>query len=60
MNIITSESVNIGHPDKTCDYIADAFWMKHLNKIKTVKWRLNVPLKMINFYLWRGNNKSKD
>lgn len=23
--IITSESVNIGHPDKTCDYIADAF-----------------------------------
>lgn len=24
-NIITSESVNIGHPDKTCDVIADAF-----------------------------------
>ena len=23
--IITSESVNIGHPDKTCDCIADAF-----------------------------------
>lgn len=23
--IITSESVNIGHPDKTCDLIADAF-----------------------------------
>ena len=23
--IITSESVNIGHPDKTCDTIADAF-----------------------------------
>lgn len=23
--IITSESVNIGHPDKTCDVIADAF-----------------------------------
>ena len=23
--IFTSESVNIGHPDKTCDYIADAF-----------------------------------
>lgn len=23
--IITSESVNIGHPDKTCDYIADSF-----------------------------------
>ena len=22
--IITSESVNIGHPDKTCDVIADA------------------------------------
>ena len=23
--ILTSESVNIGHPDKTCDVIADAF-----------------------------------
>ena len=23
--IFTSESVNIGHPDKTCDFIADAF-----------------------------------
>ena len=23
--IISSESVNIGHPDKTCDYIADCF-----------------------------------
>ena len=25
MIIITSESVNKGHPDKTCDIIADAF-----------------------------------
>lgn len=25
MKILTSESVNIGHPDKTCDYIADSF-----------------------------------
>ena len=24
-SIITSESVNIGHPDKTCDVIADTF-----------------------------------
>lgn len=23
--ILTSESVNIGHPDKTCDFLADAF-----------------------------------
>ena len=23
--ILTSESVNIGHPDKTCDFIADSF-----------------------------------
>ena len=23
--IYTSESVNIGHPDKTCDYLADCF-----------------------------------
>ncbi len=25
MKIITSESVNVGHPDKTCDVIADSF-----------------------------------
>ena len=25
MRIFTSESVNVGHPDKTCDLIADAF-----------------------------------
>lgn len=25
IRVITSESVNIGHPDKTCDVIADAF-----------------------------------
>ncbi len=25
MRVVTSESVNIGHPDKTCDTIADAF-----------------------------------
>ena len=25
MKILTSESVNIGHPDKTCDVIADCF-----------------------------------
>lgn len=30
--IITSESVNIGHPDKTCDTIADAFLDEALNQ----------------------------
>ena len=25
MKILTSESVNVGHPDKTCDVIADCF-----------------------------------
>ena len=25
LKIVTSESVNIGHPDKTCDTIADSF-----------------------------------
>lgn len=25
IKFVTSESVNIGHPDKTCDYIADSF-----------------------------------
>lgn len=30
--ILTSESVNIGHPDKTCDYIADCFLDEALSK----------------------------
>jgi S-adenosylmethionine synthetase len=30
--ILTSESVNIGHPDKTCDTIADAFLDKALSQ----------------------------
>ena len=30
--IVTSESVNIGHPDKTCDTIADAFLDEALRK----------------------------
>lgn len=30
--VITSESVNIGHPDKTCDTIADAFLDKALSQ----------------------------
>ena len=25
IRVVTSESVNCGHPDKTCDIIADAF-----------------------------------
>ncbi|KAI4452935.1 s-adenosylmethionine synthetase [Holotrichia oblita] len=32
--IITSESVNIGHPDKTCDTIADAFLDEALRQDK--------------------------
>ena len=30
--ILTSESVNIGHPDKTCDVIADAFLDEAISK----------------------------
>ena len=32
--IVTSESVNIGHPDKTCDYIADCFLDEALKQDK--------------------------
>ena len=30
--ILTSESFNIGHPDKTCDVIADAFLDEAISK----------------------------
>ena len=35
--IITSESVNIGHPDKTCDTIADAFLDEALSQDKNAQ-----------------------
>ena len=43
--IITSESVNIGHPDKTCDTIADAFLDEALSKDKNAQMAVECAIK---------------
>ena len=43
--IITSESVNIGHPDKTCDTIADAFLDAALSQDKNAQMAVECAIK---------------
>ena len=43
--IITSESVNIGHPDKTCDTIADAFLDEALSQDPTSMMAVECAIK---------------
>ncbi len=43
--IITSESVNIGHPDKTCDTIADAFLDEALRQDKQAMMAVECAIK---------------
>lgn len=43
--ILTSESVNIGHPDKTCDTIADAFLDEALNQDKNAQMAVECAIK---------------
>ena len=43
--IITSESVNIGHPDKTCDTIADAFLDEALRQDKNSQMAVECAIK---------------
>ena len=43
--IITSESVNIGHPDKTCDTIADAFLDEALRQDKNAQMAVECAIK---------------
>lgn len=43
--IITSESVNIGHPDKTCDTIADAFLDAALSQDKNSQMAVECAIK---------------
>ncbi len=43
--IFTSESVNIGHPDKTCDTIADAFLDEALRQDKYAQMALECAIK---------------
>ena len=43
--IITSESVNIGHPDKTCDVIADAFLDAAIKKDPNARMAVECAIK---------------
>ena len=45
MKIITSESVNIGHPDKTCDVIADSFLDSALSEDKYSQMAVECAIK---------------
>ena len=43
--IITSESVNCGHPDKTCDIIADSFLDEALRQDKDCQMAVECAIK---------------
>ena len=43
--VLTSESVNIGHPDKTCDVIADAFLDEALKQDKNSQMAVECAIK---------------
>lgn len=45
VSIITSESVNIGHPDKTCDTIADTFLDEALRQDKNSQMAVECAIK---------------
>lgn len=50
--IITSESVNIGHPDKTCDYIADAFLDEALEQDKFSQMAVECAIKNDKLFIY--------
>ena len=50
--IITSESVNIGHPDKTCDLIADAFLDEALLQDKNAQMAVECAIKNDKLFIY--------
>lgn len=50
--IITSESVNIGHPDKTCDTIADAFLDEALRQDKDSQMAVECAIKNDKLFIY--------
>lgn len=50
--IITSESVNIGHPDKTCDYIADSFLDEALRQDKNSQMAVECAIKNDKLFIY--------
>jgi len=49
---ITSESVNIGHPDKTCDYIADCFLDEALKQDKNSQMAVECAIKNDKLFIY--------
>ena len=52
MRVITSESVNIGHPDKTCDVIADAFLDEALRQDKNSQMAVECAIKNDKLFIY--------
>ena len=50
--ILTSESVNIGHPDKTCDYIADCFLDEALSQDKNSQMAVECAIKSNHLFIY--------
>ena len=50
--IITSESVNCGHPDKTCDLIADAFLDEALSQDKQSQMAVECAIKDNKLFIY--------
>ncbi len=50
--IVTSESVNIGHPDKTCDCIADAFLDEALRQDKDSQMAVECAIKNDKLFVY--------
>lgn len=50
--VITSESVNIGHPDKTCDVIADAFLDEALRQDKDSQMAVECAIKNDKLFIY--------
>ena len=51
-NIITSESVNIGHPDKTCDFIADSFLDEALKQDENSQMAVECAIKNDKLFIY--------
>lgn len=50
--IITSESVNVGHPDKTCDLIADAFLDEALSQDENSMMAVECAIKNDKLFIY--------
>jgi S-adenosylmethionine synthetase len=52
IKILTSESVNIGHPDKTCDVISDSFLDEALRQDKYAQMAVECAIKNSTLYVY--------